>query len=348
MIIGPHRYTGGIQRYIDQQFEHINKSEWELDVYDVEAVAGSGMERSIVAVSETLYDFVKFPFRKRPDILHVHTAHRLSFYRSAFYVLFAAQIWRIPVVLHIHGSSYDEFSRTKSKLSRFIQTTVYSNSDSIIVLSDGWKDKLSNIIPEDKMTAINNAVDPSKYAGKCGNSPHIVFVSHLIERKGVIELCDAIDCLSKRGLNPNITIAGDGELASDIQELSDVHRNVDYLGYISEKEKRELLSEGTIFVFPTHAEGLPIALLEAMAAENAIITTPVGAIPEIIDDRGGRIVPVSDSQALANKLESLIKNKELTKSMGEYNRDKVGDEYNWATVSNKLEELYDDLVSESK
>jgi len=82
------------------------------------------------------------------------------------------------------------------------------------------------------------------------------------------------------------------------------------------QKKRDLLAEGTIFVLPSYAEGLPIAILEAMAAGNAIVSTSVGSIPEVITEKRGRIVKPGDPDALFAELQSLCDSRLSVSKMG--------------------------------
>jgi glycosyltransferase involved in cell wall biosynthesis len=268
----------------------------------------------------SLWAAFQFLFRRPADLVHVHTSHRFSFYRASFYVLFAAWVWRRPVILHIHGSSFDEFVETNDVVVRWLQSTVFEASDSIIVLSEYWQEVLASQVPEEKISILPNAVDPDEYTPMFGVEPlHLVFVSNLIERKGVPELIEAIDALEHRSSEFRVTIAGKGPLVDTVEELAARHENVEYLGYVSEVKKRELLESSSVFILPTHAEGLPIAMLEGMAGGNAVVSTTVGSIPEVIHDENGILIEPGDATQLADAIESLVKNVEGTREMARRN-----------------------------
>jgi glycosyltransferase involved in cell wall biosynthesis len=289
---------------------------------------------------------LKFPFRTPPDIVHVHSSHAVSFYRASFYVLFARYVWRRPVVLHIHGSSFHTFVRDASTPVRLYQELVFGASDEVIVLSEYWRDVVSERVPRSKISIVPNAVDPALYDPKYhADPPRIVFVSNLVPRKGVVELVSALrDVLTESDVDCVVDIAGDGRLREHVEELADEFEEVTYHGYVSEAKKRALLNEGTVFVLPTYAEGLPIAILEAMAGGNAIASTQVAAIPEVVGEDRGRLVEPGDVEALAEALHELVSEPDRAADMGKRNRAIVEQQYSWDHIVDRLVDIYDNNV----
>ena len=333
---------GGIHQYIDEQAERL-PDHISVSVYDmVAAPTGSGPVWFVLSFLRSLWAAIVFPFRSPPDVVHVHTSHRFSFYRASFYALFAAYVWRRPVLLHVHGSSFDEFAKTDDVGVRWLQSVVFRAVDRIVVLSEYWRDVLEDRVPPDKIQVLPNAVDPGEYDPAFETDPpHVVFVSNHVERKGVLELVSAIDALANRDVDFRATIAGSGPLAHHVEELAARHDNVDYPGYVSETEKRELLASGSIFVLPTYAEGLPIAMLEGMAGQNAIVSTNVGSIPEVIETgTNGILIEPGDPEPLAEALETLVRSPEETERMARRNRTLIEEQYSWDRTTEELEALY--------
>jgi glycosyltransferase involved in cell wall biosynthesis len=218
---------------------------------------------------------------------------------------------------------------------------VFGAADRVVVLSEYWRDVLSDRVAPEKIAVFPNAVDPSEYDPEFGDDPlHVVFVSNLIERKGVPELLATLRALDERGLAYRATIAGKGPLADAVEQLAANSPNVEYVGYVSEKHKRELLDAGAIYALPTHAEGLPIAMLEGMAGGNAVVSTTVGSIPEVIEETGGILLEPGDSDGLAEALAALIADPDRARAMARRNRALVEEEYAWAETTDRLAELY--------
>ncbi|RQG97184.1 glycosyltransferase family 1 protein [Natrarchaeobius chitinivorans] len=341
LIVGTYG-GGGVHQYVEEQHRRLS-DRVSVSSYDMEmAPAGSGVGWFVYSVLLALWAAIRFPFRRRPDLVHVHTSHRFSFYRSSFYVLFAAYVWNRPVVVHVHGSSFDEFVTTESRVLARYQSLVFDASERVVVLSAYWRDVVSTRTDEESIHVLPNAVEPSSYDPEFEvDLPRLVFVSNMIERKGVAELVEAIDRLESTVDRPfEVHFAGKGPLSSSVSDLADAHENVIYHGYVSEERKRELLSEGSIYVLPTYAEGLPIAMLEGMAGGNAIVSTDVGSIPEVIDDEHGRLVEPGDVDELHDALQSLVESPERVEQMGRQNRTQIEEQYSWEEITDELLEVY--------
>lgn len=342
-IVGPTgRSTGGVSRYASEQATRL-PADVSVTTHDVSPPSGTDGQVDLRGLFGAAVDAIRFVLRPPPDVVHVHTSHYLSFYRASFYVLFSALIWRRPVVLHVHGSSFDEFLSIDSQAVSLLQTIVLSTASEIVVLSPYWRDVLSMRTDEDAIRVLPNAVDPDEYDPQFdGDVPHIVFVSNLLERKGTAELIEAIDRLG-RGTETRfrVSIAGDGPLSPLVEEWAAARPNVEYLGYVSEREKRELLAHGSIYVLPSHAEGLPIAILEGMAGGNAIVSTTVGSIPEVVGDENGILVEPGSPGELAAALESLVDAPERASEMARTNHELIRRSYSWDSVTDRLVEVYE-------
>jgi len=333
---------GGIHRYVDEQYERLDERLCAT-VYDMFSdPKGEGAAWFLRSFLLSVWAALRFPFRRPPDVVHVHTSHRYSFYRASFYVLYAAHVWDRPVVLHVHGSSFDEFVRTDSRLLAASQSLVFGATDRVIVLSDYWEDVLADRVDASKLAVLPNAVDPTGYDPEFDvDPPHVVFVSNLVERKGVRELVAAVEALDEAVDDDyRVSIAGDGPLRDRVEDLEARVDAVDYLGYVSEERKRRLLSEGSVFVLPAYAEGLPIAMLEGMAGGNAVVSTGVGSIPEVIDDDNGVLVEPRDADALADALIDLVDDPDRADAMSRANRRLVEAHYSWDVASDELHRLY--------
>jgi glycosyltransferase involved in cell wall biosynthesis len=338
---------GGIDHYVTQQVDHLS-GYVAVDTHDMGMPPlEAGRTRVPLGIWRGLEGAARFVGRSPPDLVHVHASHCFSFYRAAGYVLFANRVWGVPVVLHVHGSSFDEFVATDSQAVATIQRRVFDASDRIVVLSEYWRKVLSLRADSEKVRVLPNAVDPETFPAKVPEDPHVVFVSNLVERKGVRELTAAVDRVAADRDDLSVSIAGDGPLSDPVERLAADHGNVEYLGYVSEDRKRSLLAEGSIYVLPTHAEGLPIAMLEGMAGGNAVVSTTVGSIPEVIGPDRGILVDPGDAEGLTGAIESLADAPERRASMAESNRAAIEDRYSWDHVRSKLLALYDELTGDA-
>lgn len=341
---------GGVHQYVETIHAQFD-GRLETATYDMYTPPdGSGLVWFLRSLALAVWAALKLPFQPRPDIVHIHSSHVYSFYRASFYVLFAAWIWRRPVVFHIHGSSFDDFLEESPPMVQSFQALVLGQCDRVIVLSEYWHEVLRGWIDPAAIDVIPNAVDVHDYDPSYSiEPPHIVVVSNLIERKGIRELANALEKLPDTVEEPyTATIAGSGPLAPIVESLEERHPEVSYLGYVSEPDKRKLLEQGSIFVLPSHAEGLPIAILEAMAGGNAIVSTTVGGIPEVIDEANGLLVEPGDEDALYAALRDLVTDPDVVDRMSRQNRRLAIDRYGWDTVLEQVTDVYDAVYEQHR
>lgn len=339
LVVGPaNRTTGGIARFLSEQCSRL-PDDVGVRVYDGGTTPGNATGTVLRTVLLTVLAVVAFPFRRRPDVVHVHTSHGLAFYRASWYVLVAGLLWRRPVVVHVHGSSFDDFAESEGPVDRAVQRVTFGVADRVIALSEGWREVLAGRVDASKIVVVPNAVDPDEYDPSYGSDPPVVaFVSNHIERKGIREFVRAVDALDEGSVR--VRIAGAGRLSGLAAELARESPDVEYLGFVSEEKKREIIGEASLYVLPTYAEGLPIALLEGMAGGNAVVTTDVGAIPEVLDDESGWIVPPGDVEALTDALRAFARDPAAAADMGRHNREIVESRYAWPVVIDRLADVY--------
>ncbi|MFB6164385.1 MAG: glycosyltransferase family 4 protein [Haloarculaceae archaeon] len=307
---------------------------------------GEGVLWALRSLCVSLWSLLQLPTREKPDVVHVHSSHGVAFYRASAFVLFAAVVWRCPVVVHVHGSSFDEFVADASAPVAAYQSLVLGAADRVIVLSPYWRDVLAERTDRKRLLVLPNAVDADAYdPAYDADPPRLAFVSNHVERKGVGEFVDAVERLRDRDADLSVAIAGTGPLDHHAEHLAETDPAVTYEGYVSEARKRELLAESSVYVLPTHGEGLPIAMLEGMAGGNAVVATTVGSIPEVIDADRGRLVEPGDVDALVEALAELLAAREHLDAMGRRNRAAVEADYDWAVVIDELTELYRGLAN---
>jgi glycosyltransferase involved in cell wall biosynthesis len=352
LLVGPAGYrTGGIAHYIARQRELL-EDPIQTRLYDTATPAPEGdvplagligRDRAVFLhkLLVTLVALVRFPFRRRPDVVHVHASDDLSFLRAGLYVLFTALVWRRPVVLHVHGPTFDAFVDDASWPLAAFQSAVFGESAAVVVLSEYWADVVAKRVSRERLVVLPNAVEHQRFDPQYDTDPpRLVFVSNLFPRKGVTDLFAAVDSLLDEGLRFEVVVAGDGPLRPEAEALAARRQSVTYRGYVSEAEKHRLLSAGTVSVLASHAEGLPFALLEGMAGGNAVVATRVGSVAEVVEAGGGLLVPPGDPAALTAALRELLSDPDRARKMGRANRRLVVERYSWDRITALLAALY--------
>jgi glycosyltransferase involved in cell wall biosynthesis len=262
--------------------------------------------------------------RSEIDVVHINLASRGSTYRKLIIAAFA-RLLHVPYVLHLHGAEYMMFwSQEDTFLNRRIRA-MFQKAARIIVLGQAWQDFVVSRVPEAERLMVivpNAAVIPALPWKGGGDTVHILFLGRIGKRKGVPELCEAL-ALIKDLPGWRATIAGDGTLdtlRSRLNELG-LSERVTVLGWQKPEETAELMSHGDVLALPSHAENLPMSVIEAMAAGLAVVATPVGAVEEIVKDgETGFLVAPGDVPALGEKLRQLVEDPDLRRRMGDAGR----------------------------
>src|SRR3989304_7082406 len=173
---------------------------------------------------------------------------------------------------------------------------------------------------------------------------HFVVFLFSLSEPGVYDLIESITRVRKDYKSVYFIIAGEGPERNRMEMIckeKGIEKEVRFTGHINEKNLLKVYSCADIFVLPTYSEAMPMVILEALAAGLPIITTPIGAIPDIIKDgiKGFLIEPNSPKQ-LVEKILFLLHNEETKKRIGEANIQLAKEEYDVKVILNKLEQLY--------
>lgn len=246
----------------------------------------------------------------RADIAHIHTCSGLTFFLDGL-LAWLARRQGCRVILHIHGGMFDQFLDGLSPLMRAMARHIARRADLLIALSDDWRLRLAQRLPGSRIAVLANGVAEPVGSGARDPlaPPTFVFLGLLSTLKGIPVLLDAVS--QSRGLW-RVQLAGnEGEpgfaerLRADIVARG-LSERMQLLGPVVGPAKDRLLLQADGFVLPSLAEGLPMSLLEAMAARLPVVVTTVGAMPEAIDHgKNGLLVPPGDPAALAAALDRL-------------------------------------------
>jgi phenylacetate-CoA ligase len=279
--------------------------------------------------------------RARPRIVHVHAASNASFYRKA--LLLAAARWLgCRTVFHLHGGGFQAFAQQHQRIVRH----TLLRSDAVLALSTSWAAYLRQLAPGVRVTVLpNTVVLPPLSDARDAVPGRILFVGRLEAAKGVDDLLEAIARLAPRYSALQLVLAGSGDVAActaRARQLGIADR-VLLPGWIDSAQRADALRRAAIFCLPSHAEGLPLALLEAMAAGKPVVASAVGAIPEALAPNAGVLVPPRDVDALAAALARLLDNPPAAAAMGTRARAVVAARYDSATVGARLAALYRQL-----
>lgn len=282
----------------------------------------------------------------RPAIVHAHASSGASFARKSLLLL--ARVTGCQTVFHLHGGGFRQFATIRSGvlMRRWIRHTL-ERSTLVIALSEGWAGFVRSYAPRARVAVVPNAVAlPPQAAGRA-EAGRILFLGRIEAAKGVAELLDAAALLAPRFPQLRVVLAGTGERdawrqAASVRGLGD---RVELPGWLGASARDAELARAAIFCLPSHAEGLPMSLLEAMASGCAVVASAVGGIPEALrDGENGLLVPPRDAQALAAALARLLADDSLRTRLGAGARTTVQQHYSTEAVCGRLAAIYNDLA----
>jgi glycosyltransferase involved in cell wall biosynthesis len=243
--------------------------------------------------------------------VHVNMAERLSLVRKSAVVLLCRALG-VPVVLHVHAAQLHHFYRALPRLAQALTRRVFSLADCCVVLGQASRRFVTEElgVPAERVRVLINGVPPAVAARRVpGRVQRVLFVGHLSTRKGVPELLAALALPGWNADHTRVSLVGGGKLAAWRQQthalgLSDwVHLE----GWATQERVSELMAQADVLVLPSHDEGLPLVILEALSHGVAVVCTPVGEIADFLQDgEHALFVPPGNAPALAAQLQRLL------------------------------------------
>ena len=294
--------------------------EKDYDITYVESYKdGSKFEKLLKGISG-YFHFAKILLFHRPDIVHIHSSFGPSFYRKMPFIYMAS--WaKIPIINHIHGADFDEFYVNASDKKKKKIKKVYSKCSVLIALSEEWKKKLSQIVPNEKIVIIQNYSTIHEDALKqrlerqCNDT--VLFLGELGKRKGFYDIPAVVENVKKTVPNVKFVLAGAGTEIDEnaIKKLIDekgVKENVVFPGWVRGEKKDRLLREADVFFLPSYNEGMPMSVLDAMGYGLPIVSTIVGGIPKIVRNKeNGCCCKPRDIEKMSEAISGILKEKTI-------------------------------------
>lgn len=251
-------------------------------------------------------------FKNKIDIFHLNAPlDKLAVIRD-FVLLLTAKLFRIKIVMHLHGGEYLK-NVPKNKLFFKYLNFYFNRADHIIVLSSPEKEWLLENYDVDikRVTSLENCVLlPENVEIEKKDKVRIIFIGRIVERKGVLNIVEALLKLDENRSDFEFYLYGTGpEEEKMISQLSMMSNNsFEFKGIVFDDSKIEAYSEADIFLLPSlFGEGLPMGLLEAMSYGNISIVTNDGSMATVIEnEKNGYLVEKNNSEMLASVINALL------------------------------------------
>ena len=335
--------TGGMETVMEQMIS--------LKFKDCELISFNVAKNKIIK-SNVIFNFCNFLYRclkltfiinsKRIEIVHIHVASGKGFWQGAIYNKISKCLGR-KTILHAHGANFKGFYNDSNKIIQKKIRNCLNEANIVIVLSESWKKFYSKLVKRKKIFIVRNAVeniDYSKYNRIYPKSDFIVlFLSSVCKRKGVYDLLKAISLIDDFKIK--FVIVGPYEdkekFFKEVDRLK-VRDKCEFVGEVIGKERFKYFASADLFVLPSYSEGLPVAIIEAMSFGLPIISTRVGAIPEVVKPENGILIRQGDINELISGIKKLSHRNDdyLSKN----NKRLIMHKYTLSIFKKKINEIY--------
>ena len=308
----------------------------------IDEIGKNGFQKWFLYVSiilRTIKQLIAF----KPNLVYLAmTAKGIAFYKDMVMV-FLVKLFGIQLVIHFHNKGVS-INQNKT-LDNFLYQRVFKNTK-VILLSKHLYSDIKKYVKEENVYYCPNGIPElsinKNNATIKNDTVQLLFLSNLMESKGVYVLLDALKILKSKKIKFTCNfVGGIGDITEEAYnnkvrslQLQDC---VYYLGKKFNQEKTTIFNNSDIFVHPTFSDCFPLVLLEASLFKLPMVSAYEGAIPEIIDDGiNGFLVPKNDVTKLAEVLKLLINDESLRMKFGDAAYKKYKNEYTLSEFENRL------------
>ena len=336
----------------------------EIEAHGV-TVHAIPIERRIrpVSVVRALWSLYRLMKKEHFDIVHVHTPIAATLGRISAWAA------GVPVVIYtVHGFYFHEYT-TKRTRQLVILTERLLARITDLVLTVSQEDAVTavneRICDREKLLWVSNGVDTRRFSPRAnpagaretlglGSRDKLVcFIGRLVREKGVLDLIEAMRLVAKAIPDAKLLLVGDAldsdrdqktkNIVAELLEQDDIKSHVLLAGYLEDIPR--VLAACDVFVLPSYREGMPITVIEAMAAGKPVIATNIrGCREEVVPNLTGLLVPINDPEALANAIVALLSNPETARRMGAAGRKRACQLFDEQTVVNRQVQAYAEIA----
>jgi teichuronic acid biosynthesis glycosyltransferase TuaC len=289
------------------------------------------------------------------QIVHAHTLTP-----DGFASVIAGHILKLPVVVSARGSdvhTYPHENALAKKSARFVLT----HCARVIAVSEKLASQAVELVKrDDPIEVVYNGVDAKLFTpcadkkkaraslGVTSSGTVALTVGALIREKGIEELISAFERIGGEYPDFRLIAVGGGPMRGKLEDLGKRMRGGDRVilpGVVPNQRVAEYMRAADILIHPSHAEGLPNAVLEAMATGLPVIATTVGGIPEVvIHGETGLLIGAKDVKALESQLRTVLNDREMALQMGRAGRDRVVARHTWDSNAREHIRIYQNIL----
>jgi glycosyltransferase involved in cell wall biosynthesis len=313
------------------------------DAYDLHVIPTWRPGGAAARVGIFLWALVRlaaFCLRRGRRVVHIHVTVRGSMYRKAVATL-VAKLLRRPVVLHVHGGAdeLEGFWLGLDAASRRLAHAAHARADRVVSVSVASAKVLEERYGARDVVVLANPAPRALQARPevLSDPPEVLYLGGFADPvKGGRELLAAAPTVVREAPGTTVSFAGPGTPPAELTGGDGLR----WLGFLDAPAKAAALARARVFVLPSTSEGLPVALLEAMAAGCPIVATRVGGVPDVVTDgEEALVVAPGDPDALARAIGELLADADRARRLGEGARRRV-EELSPERIAEQLGALY--------
>ncbi len=367
LLVGPMPPTiGGVTTfmlnlmasYLNEEFEFVPYTTTRppkpdvIDNWGYGSVLRGGPVRILRGGLLTIGHVIAFPYfiiRRRIALVQIQASDYQVFWEGAVYAMLARAVGR-PVLFRI-GGAFDLFHGGSPRLVQGWIAAALRIPQCVIAQSQFAYEYLRRAGRTEKIVVLPNWIRDTKLLSSLRpNSPIplcLFIAGNEARHKGIEEIVEAMRLLDASGCPVRFHLVA--MTPSLVNHVTAFHlNNINAVeGPAEHGRVLELMCKADVFLLPSHGEGFPNSLLEAMAAGMASVVTPVGAVPEMIADGGALVVPVGDAEALCNAVERLAVDPELRLRLGAEAQRAVRARYTPSSALPALADAYRHVLEQS-
>ena len=298
------------------------------------------MARKLWYLAAALVEYVcLLPFY---DIVHIHIATTQSAKRKRLFFILA-KFMKKKTIFHFHPSNEKFLFEPKN---RKLYRKLFSQADLVLVLSEQWRRWIKESLGLTERIKVLYNPCPVVDRRDDLRRNQVLFAGTVIPRKGYAVLLKGFALIAGKYPQWKVVFAGNGEIdrARSIAESLGIAGQVEFLGWVSGDEKERVFQESSIYCLASDGEGFPMGVLDAWAYGIPCVVTPVGGIPDIVENgKNGLIFPVGDSGKLAEQLDLLMQDQSLRRQIVAGSDKYVYGQFCVENINRQLGEIYSTL-----
>jgi glycosyltransferase involved in cell wall biosynthesis len=266
----------------------------------------------------------------RPQVVHLTSSGSMALLRDLAVTLLA-RIFGGRVVYHIHMGRLPDMAARRSREWHLFRL-VAKMASRVVVLDRSSLEALRISLPEGRVAQVPNGITlQARRPAPAADGTTALYLGWLVPTKGCVELIRAWRALRPPGWRLRLVGPGSPAFKDELRSLAGDDPGIEFAGEVSFAEAEKEMAQADLFVLPSHTEGFPYVVLEAMAAAKPIIATSVGAIAEMLaassTEPCGLVVPARNAEALAEALRVATADAGLRHDLGNRARQRIETHY---------------------